>query len=136
MTATLVDSSILLDLFEDDPRWGNWSQAALEQESRSGSLFINPMIYAEVSIAFRRIEELEEAIHGCGLKMAEIPKEALFLSGKAFMAYRRTGGSRRSPLPDFFIGAHAAVAGFRLLTRDPRRVRRYFPTVGIVCPTS
>jgi len=136
VTATLVDSSVLLDIFEDDPRWGDWSQDALEKESRLEQLFINPVIYAEVSIAFQRIEELEDAIQVCGLKMTEIPREALFLSGKAFMAYKRMGGSRSTPLPDFFIGAHAAVASFKLLTRDPRRVRRYFPTVKLISPSA
>lgn len=130
----LVDSCVLLDVFEDDPRWFEWSVAQLEHYSEAHPLLINPIIYAEVSIGFERIEDLEAQMRGFGLKFQPLPKEALFLAGKAFVDYRRRGGQRRSPLPDFFIGAHAAVAGWRLLTRDPTRYRSYFPRVDLIYP--
>jgi predicted nucleic acid-binding protein len=134
MKGALVDSSVILDVFENDPVWADWSEAALAEYANQLPLFINPVIYAEVSISFQRIEELEEAIAGCGLRMLPMPKEALFLAGKAFLKYRRRKGSKSSPLPDFFIGAHAAVEGWLLLTRDVKRVKTYFPTVKTVSP--
>ncbi len=134
MKGALVDSSVILDVFENDPVWADWSEAALATYATQLPLFINPVIYAEVSIGFQRIEELEEAIAGCGLRMLPMPKEALFLAGKAFLKYRRRKGSKASPLPDFFIGAHAAVEGLLLLTRDVKRIKTYFPTVKTVSP--
>ncbi|OHD72478.1 MAG: DNA-binding protein [Spirochaetes bacterium RBG_16_67_19] len=134
MPGVLVDSSVILDVFLDDPKWAAWSLQKLEALAGSDQLFINPLIYAEVSIGFQRIEELEAAVASAGFRLLAMPKEALFLAGKAFVRYRRNRGVKRSPLPDFFIGAHAAVQELALLTRDPRRVQTYFPTVGLICP--
>ena len=134
MAGVLVDSSVILDVFLDDPKWAAWSLQKLEALAGSDELFINPIIYAEVSIGFQRIEELEAAVASAGFRLLAIPKEALFLAGKAFVRYRRNRGMKRSPLPDFFIGAHAAVQELGLLTRDPKRVRTYFPTVKLICP--
>ena len=134
MSTVLVDSNVLLDIFEDDKHWANWSESTLNGYASSYTLAINAVIYAEVSIGFARIEEMEAAIVEGGFRLVEIPKEALFLAGKVFLAYRRRGGQRRSPLPDFFIGAHAAVAGMTLITRDPKRYRSYFPRLQLVTP--
>lgn len=134
MSAVLVDANVILDVFSDDPHWADWSEAQLDDASRRRDLVINPVIYAEVSIGFERIEDLESALGQGGFKMAEIPREALFLAGKAFLQYRRLRGQRRTPLPDFFIGAHAAVADMPLLTRDASRYRTYFPTLELICP--
>jgi len=134
MKGVLVDSSVILDVFENDPVWADWSEAALATYATQLPLFINPVIYAEVSIGFQRIEQLEEAFAGCGLRMLPIPKEALFLAGKAFLKYRKCKGNKASPLPDFFIGAHAAVEKLLLLTRDVKRIKTYFPTVKTVSP--
>ena len=134
MTGLLVDSNVMLDIFEDDPNWADWSEAMLHRYSETHILCINSVIYAEVSIGFERIEELEAVIVGCGFQMRQIPKEALFLAGKAFLSYRKRGGTRTSPLPDFFIGAHAAVEGMELLTRDTTRFGTYFPTVKLISP--
>ena len=134
MSTVLVDSNVLLDIFEDDKHWANWSESTLNGYASSYTLAINAVIYAEVSIGFARIEEMEAAIVEGGFRLLEIPKEALFLAGKVFLAYRRQGGQRRSPLPDFFIGAHAAVAGMTLITRDPKRYRSYFPRLQLVAP--
>jgi hypothetical protein len=130
----LVDSNVILDVFLNDPKWADWSESALEEASASHRLFINPIIYAEVSIGFERIEEIESALGSAGFVWIDIPKEALFLAGKAFLKYRKRRGSRRSPLPDFFIGAHAAVMELALLTRDARRYRFYFPSVRLISP--
>jgi predicted nucleic acid-binding protein len=130
----LVDSSVILDVFENDPVWADWSEATLGSYSTRLPLFINPVVYAEVSIGFERIEQLEEAFAGCGLRMLPIPKEALFLAGKAFLKYRRHRGNKASPLPDFFIGAHAAVEKLLLITRDVKRIKTYFPTVETISP--
>ena len=134
MTVVLVDSNVILDLFEDDKRWADWSESTLNQYADSSGLVINSVIYAEVSIGFARIEELEEALTGCGFSLLPIPKEALFLAGKVFVTYRRQGGQKRSPLPDFFIGAHAAVSNLTLITRDAVRYRSYFPRVKLITP--
>lgn len=134
MTGILVDANVILDVFEDDPTWADWSESMLHRHSAAGPLYINPIIYAEVSIGFERIEDLETALAGCGFQMRQIPREALFLAGKAFLTYRKRRGARTSPLPDFFIGAHAAVEGLELLTRDVSRYRSYFPTVKIISP--
>jgi len=132
----LVDSNILVDVFEDDPHWADWSIDQLEKLSSDNNLIINPIIYCEVSIAFDRIEDFENAIEEADFRMENIPKEALFLAGKVFLDYRRKSKStKRSALPDFFIGAHAAVAGIPLLTRDTKRYRTYFPKLSLICPT-
>jgi predicted nucleic acid-binding protein len=134
MNGLLVDSNIILDLFLDDPVWADWSEAALSDYAVRTPLFINPVIYSEISIGFNKIEELEAALSKSGLQMLDIPKEALFLAGKAFLNYRKHKGEKRSPLPDFFIGAHAAVSGLDLITRDKNRYQTYFPTVRIIAP--
>ncbi|MFY9345111.1 MAG: type II toxin-antitoxin system VapC family toxin [Planctomycetota bacterium] len=134
MTDVLVDSNVLLDVATRDPRWGDWSAQALEAAADGSTLVINPLIYAEVSIRFATIEELEEAIPATAFRRDSLPYEAGFLAGKAFLDYRRRGGRRTSPLPDFYIGAHAAIAGLSLLTRDATRYRTYFPTVRVVAP--
>jgi predicted nucleic acid-binding protein len=133
-TVTLVDSSVLLDVLIDDPHWGAWSQDALANARDHGRVVINPIIYAEVSTGFSAIEDLDEAIPEADFDREPLPYSAGFLAGKAFLAYRRNGGQRRSPLPDFYIGAHAAVAAYRLLTRDSVRYRTYFPTIALTAP--
>ena len=134
MTGILIDSNIILDVFLDDPVWGDWSESALENYCERAPLYINPVVYTEVSVGFERIEELERAMMQAGFKMLEIPREALFLAGKVFLRYRKNKGMKRSPLPDFYIGAQAAVLGMELMTRDVRRYRKYFPTVRLICP--
>jgi hypothetical protein len=134
MSRILVDSNVLLDVFEDDASWADWSESILDYYRSSHILCINPVIYAEVSIGFQKIEEVERVIFGCALVLEDIPREALFLAGKAFLKYRKRKGNKVSPLPDFFIGAHAAVAGYPLITRDTSRISSYFPTVEIISP--
>ena len=131
---TLVDANVLLDLVTDDPRWAQWSIAALEAASLRGPMQINDVIYAELSVRYQRIEDLDAFVEQAGLTQAPIPKAALFLAGKVFMDYRRSGGSRTGVLPDFFTGAHAAVSGLPLLTRDLGRYRTYFPTLTLITP--
>jgi hypothetical protein len=134
MKNVLVDSSVILDVFLNDPEWGDWSEGVLAQLSRTRSLIINPVIYTEISIGFERIEELEKAVAECGLKMIAIPREALFLAGKVYVRYRKGKGKKVAPLPDFFIGAHAATEGLELVTRDVSRIKTYFPSVKIISP--
>ena len=134
MKEILVDSNIILDVFLDDLKWADWSESKLEEYSCSSSLYINSIIYSEISIGFKLIEELEVAVSKAGLQLLEIPKEALFLAGKAFLKYRRRKGLKRTPLPDFFIGAQAAVLHLDLLTRDVSRYQSYFPTVKLIAP--
>lgn len=134
MKGVLVDSSVILDVFLDDPEWGDWSEGVLSKLSETRSLLINPIIYTEISIGFERIEELEKAVAECGLKMEPIPREALFLAGKAYVRYRKSKGKKVSPLPDFFVGAHAAVEGLDLVTRDVKRIKTYFPSVKVISP--
>lgn len=134
MKGILVDSNVILDVFLDDKQWGNWSESMLEEYSNQTQLYINPIIYSEISIGFKKIEELEDSISEAGFQLADIPKEALFLAGKAFIKYKRRKGVKDSPLPDFFIGAHAAVLGLDLLTRDVTRYRSYFPSVKLIAP--
>ena len=131
----LVDTNVLLDVVENDPVWADWSQRQLEAASLREPLAINAVIYAELSLAFDRIEGLEEVIEEAGLEMIEIPREALFLAGKAFLKYRQQHGTKTNVLPDFFIGAHAAVVEAELLTRDRARYGTYFPTVKLLSPT-
>ena len=134
MTATLVDSNVLLDVMTEDPRWFSWSAGAIEEAADSARLVINPIIYAEVSLRYSRIEELDLALPQTLLDREAIPYEAAFLAGKVFLIYRRRGGTKQSTLPDFFIGAHAAVAGYRLMTRDAARYRTYFPKLSLIAP--
>lgn len=134
MADTLVDANVLLDVLTEDERWGAWSGRALEAAAARGALVVNAVAYAEVSVRFSRIEELDDALPADVFERRAIPFAAAFLAGKAFARYRRRGGARRSPLPDFLIGAHAAIAGLGLLTRDPRRYRDYFPTVALTAP--
>ena len=130
----LVDTNVILDVVQDHPEWRNWSQEQLEAASGRYTLIVNPVIYAELSIGYRRIEELESMLASGGFRLEPLPREALFLAGKAFLKYRRRGGGRTGVLPDFFIGAHAVVAGVPLLTRDTRRYRTYFPQLVLICP--
>jgi predicted nucleic acid-binding protein len=130
----LVDTNVLLDPVENDPIWADWSQQQLEAASLQATLCINPVIYAELSIAFDRIEELERLLIQGRIHLESIPREALFLAGKTFVTYRRIKGSRTGVLPDFSIGAHAAVAGLPLLTRDRSRYATYFPTLELITP--
>jgi predicted nucleic acid-binding protein len=130
----LVDSSVLLDIVTDDSHWFAWSSEALATWAEQAPLYINVVIYAEVSIGFARIEEVEAALPLDQFRRLPVPWEAGFLAGKAFVRYRQGGGTRTLPLPDFFIGAHALVAELAILTRDPRRVRTYFPQVHLITP--
>ncbi len=134
MSGLLVDSNVILDIFSDDPDWAGWSEMTLNRYSFANTLIINPIIYTELSIGFVRIEELEAAIEVAGFQMMEIPKAALFLAGKVFLQYRKNKGMKSSPLPDFFIGAHASVLGIDLITRDVARYRTYFPTLNLITP--
>jgi hypothetical protein len=130
----LVDSNVILDILTEDKKWFTWSSETLAYYAEQNELVINPIIYAEVSIRFERIEDLEDVLSPSYFRRDPIPWEAAFLAGKCLLAYRRRGGRRRSPLPDFFIGAHAAVAGIRLLTREISRYRTYFPTLNLIVP--
>jgi predicted nucleic acid-binding protein len=134
MGTVLVDSNVILDIARNDETWQEWSSAALAEAADRNVLAINALIYAEVSIGFERIEDLEEALPGDVYQRATLPYEAAFLAGKCFLDYRRRGGVRSAPLPDFYIGAHAAVSGYTLLTRGVRRFRTYFPTVPVIAP--
>jgi predicted nucleic acid-binding protein len=134
VVAVLVDSNVLLDVLTEDPRWFPWSSETLAWHAEQAVLVINPIIYAEVSVGFARIEELEEALPSTMFQREPLPWEAGFLAGKCFRTYRRRAGARRSPLPDFYIGAHAAIAGMALLTRDPARYRTYFPRLEVIAP--
>lgn len=133
---TVVDTNVLLDLVTDDPKWAEWSIAQLEVASIHGPLLINDTVYAELAVRFDRIEDLDAFLDEAGLEIAPIPRTALFLAGKAFTNYRKSGGSRSGVLPDFFIGAHAAVVGLPLLTRDVGRYRTYFPSLKLITPTA
>lgn len=133
-TATLVDSNVLLDVLTEDPVWAGRSSQALARAFDEGPVVINPVVYAEVSVGFERVEELDEALPASAFVREALPYPAGFVAGKAFVTYRRRGGSRPTPLPDFYIGAHAAVAGYRLLTRDTRRYRTCFPRLELLAP--
>ena len=130
----LVDTNVLLDVLEDDPEWATWSQGQLDAASATNTLAINPVIYSELSIAFARIEDLEVVIAEASLTVEPIPREALFLAGKAFLDYRRACGIKHSVLPDFYIGAHAAVLEWPVFTRDVSRYQSYYPTVPLITP--
>jgi predicted nucleic acid-binding protein len=131
---TLADANVLLDVVTDDPVWIAWSLAALAAAALAGPIFINDVVYAEISTRYASIEELDEMLAGTMIRIAPIPPSALFLAGKAFLRYRKAGGIRTGVLPDFFIGAHAVIEGWPLLTRDPRRYRTYFPTLRVIAP--
>lgn len=134
MADVLVDSNVILDVVTQDPRWFDRSAAVLARMAGDHELIVNPIVYAEVSVGFERIEELDAALPGESFRREPLPWEAAFLAGKCFVRYRRAGGSRRAPLPDFYIGAHAAVRGIPLLTRDAARYRTYFPRLELILP--
>ena len=135
MTPVLVDSNVLIDVAQGDPRWAPWSSTALEAVAEEAPLVINPLIYAEVSIRYGTYEAIESALPGSLYRREDVPYAAAFLAGKAHATYRERGGRRRAVLSDFLIGAHAAIAGYRILTRDPRRFRSYFPAVELISPS-
>jgi len=130
----LVDTNVLVDVLENDPEWADWSIGQLRAQSKIHRLGINPIIYSELSLTFSTVEALDTAIENMGLSVIEVPRPALFLAGKAFVRYRRQGGTKSNVLDDFFIGAHAAVSGHAILTRDPRRFAAYFPSVKLIAP--
>ena len=130
----LVDTNVLVDVLQDDPQWADWSIGQLRAQSKVRTLCINPVIYAEISLSFSTIETLDETVAAMTLEIQEIPKAALFLAGKAFAQYKRRGGTRTQVLPDFFIGAHAVVNRWPLLTRDASRFRSYFPGMVVLAP--
>ncbi len=134
MSEVLVDSNVLLDIVSQDPTWGAWSAAALSAASEDSVLVINPIIFAEVSVRYERIEQLEAAFPESSFRRDPLPWDGGFLAGKVYLAYRHAGGIRRSPLPDFYVGAHAAIRGMTLLTRDPGRYRGYFPRLPLIAP--
>lgn len=134
MGRVLVDSNVLLDIFTEDPAWFEWSSDTLAELAEHSVLVVNPIVYAEISVRFETIEELDQVLPAEQFTRDPLPWEATFLAGKSYTAYRRRGGERRSPLPDFYIGAHAAVKGMTLLTRDATRYRTYFPGLALVAP--
>jgi predicted nucleic acid-binding protein len=134
MSGVLVDSNVVLDVLTEDPRWFAWSAEALARCADQSGLVINPIVYAEVSVGFDRIEDVEAALPADVFVRSPLPWDAAFLAGRCFRSYRRRGGEKRSPLPDFYIGAHAAVSGLSLLTRDPARYRTYFPKLALIAP--
>jgi len=134
VNATLIDSNVLFDYLSEDEEWCEWSGAMLSAASDRGAVVINPIVYAEISVRYGRVEDVEDALPAEYFMRAPLPWEAAFLAGTCFEKYRRRGGTKRSPLPDFYIGAHAAVTGMTLLTRDARRYRTYFPKLAIIAP--
>ena len=130
----LIDANVFIDIITRDPKWYEWSADAMRSSARSSAVFINPLIYAEVSTQFSDIGELDRVLSNSVVKRTSLPYSAAFLAAKAFLAYRRRGGERRSPMPDFYIGAHAVVQNLTLVTRDVQRYRRYFPTLRLVSP--
>ncbi len=130
----LVDTKVLVDVLQDDPQWADWSVGRLRAQAKVHELVINPVLYAEISLSFSTLEALDRVVDTFGLAMREIPLPALFLAGKAYAQYRRRGASKAQVLPDFFIGAHAAVEGWPLLTRDANRFRTYFPSLRVIAP--
>jgi predicted nucleic acid-binding protein len=134
MNSTLVDSNVLIDLFDEASEWRDWSDAMLTRCATRGPLVINPIVYAEVSAGFESLDDAEAALPEAYLRREPLPWAAAFLAGRAFIQYRRRGGKTPAPLPDFYIGAHAAVAGHALLTRDGRRYRYYFPKLTVIAP--
>ena len=134
MADIMVDSNVILDVVTEDPKWYDWSAGQLEKLAESHTLVINPIIYSEVSIGFDRIEDLDRTLPPDFFRRDPLPWEAAFLAGKCFVKYRRSGGKRHSPLPDFYIGAHAAIGGIALLTRDTNRYKSYFPKLALISP--
>ena len=130
----IVDTNVLLDVLHDDPQWAQWSIGQLRAQAQAHGLVINAVIYAEISLSFTTLEALDAVVARMALDVQEIPKAALFLAGKAFAQYRRRGGGKAQVLPYFFIGAHAAVNGWPLLTRDASRFRTYFPGLSVLAP--
>lgn len=130
----LVDTNVLVDVLENDPDWADWSEHQLRIQSRAHELLINPVIYSELSLLFESVGAVDQTIASLGLTFQEVPKPALFLAGRAFVKYRRGGGTKSNVLADFFIGAHAAVLGCAILTRDGRRYRNHFPRVAVIAP--
>ena len=135
MKGVLVDSSVLLDLITRDPEWCEWSSLQLERAIRDSSVAVNPVVLAEVSVGFESFEDVEDALPPRIFRRLPLPWEGAFVAGKRFLEYRRRGGTRRSPLPDFYIGAHAQVSGLHLLTRDVRRFQTYYPDVTLISPS-
>ncbi len=133
MSSTLVDSNVLIDLFDEDSEWREWSDAMLTRAASRGPLVINPIVFAEVAAGFARLEDVDAALPESYVRREPLPWDAAFLAGRAFVQYRRRGGTS-APLPDLYIGAHAAVAGHTLLTRDARRYRHYFPRLKVIAP--
>jgi predicted nucleic acid-binding protein len=134
MSAVIVDSNVILDIFTEDRRWLSWSSNALERIANESRIVINPVIYGEVSIRFERIEELDEALPSAIFEREDVPYEAASLAGKAYLAFRRQAGTKSSLLPDFYVGAHAAIRSYRVLTRDVARYRTYFPKLVLIAP--
>ncbi|MBZ8135369.1 type II toxin-antitoxin system VapC family toxin [Afifella sp. IM 167] len=134
MSDTLVDTNVLIDVLYEDHDWAGWSQAQLRERRRRGGLVINPVIYAEVSCGFSSQRQADRAMSSAIYRREALPFDAAFAAGQAFLSYRQAGGARRSPLPDFYIGAHADFGGYFLLTRDPKRYRQYFPLLRIIAP--
>jgi predicted nucleic acid-binding protein len=130
----LVDTNVLVDVLQNDPQWADWSISQMRAQASLHALVINPIIYAEVSLSFSTLEALDDVVGTLALELREIPRPALVLAAKAYAQYRRRGGSKRQVLPDFFIGAHAAVEGWPLLTRDANRFKTYFPTLEVLAP--
>jgi predicted nucleic acid-binding protein len=130
----LVDTNVLVDVLQNDPQWADWSIAQLRAQAKLHALAINPVIYAEISLSFSTLEALDDVVLTLALELREIPRPALFLAAKAYALYRRRGGSKAQVLPDFFIGAHAAVEGWPLLTRDASRFKTYFPALDVIAP--
>lgn len=130
----MVDSCVVLDVFTRDPKWFAWSSRALEEAANAGPIWLNAVVYAEISVRFSRIEELDALLPQDVFELLPIPRAAAFLAAKCHTAYRKRGGSKATTLPDLFIGAHAAVMGAPLITRDPRRFRAHFPTLRLLCP--
>ena len=131
----LIDSNVMLDIFTRNKEWFTWSSETLEYYAERELLYINPIIYSEISVGFARIEKLEDALPSDYIHREDLPYEAAFLAGKCFLKYRKTGGTIHSPLPDFYIGAHAAVRQWSILTRDKGRYNTYFPTVNVITPS-
>jgi hypothetical protein len=131
---TLIDTNVVLDVAGNDPIWADWSRLQINHSAQRGTIAINSIVYAELSVFYDRTDDVDEVLAESGILLEEIPRPALFLAGKAFQAYRKRGGTRTGVLPDFFIGAHASSSGFPLLTRDTRRYRTYFPDVTLITP--
>ncbi len=131
----LIDSNVILDIFTKDPKWFDWSSKTLAYYAEHELLYINPIIYSEISISFKRIEELDQALPNDYILREDLPYEAAFLAGKCFLKYRKSGGVKHAPLPDFYIGAHAAIRGWDIITRDNGRYKTYFPKLNVITPS-